>query len=323
MNDKKINQFIIQYKYYEYSHSYFHNNSYKLVDKLHPHFDFEKYYIIQRLYHSDNNVKLFKTFIINNIFLKKTQRNIQTIIFIDIQRIKRALKYFIFICKYKIKKVFNYTNLCYDALKKNAIFLLEDNIKYGFDLFEIKKIVQNSFNYLDIDFPYIINMKNPYTNKPFKLSNLYNIYFYLYQNISLPLMFQCFFKHNFNKDLTSKIFSVNHYVECYKNKYNSVNDSIKVNIIKRMLQVNRYYNLKYLPYKILIKYFKNIGMNYFIYENLYLNEFNQDVIKYYKTLYKKPLIKIYLKNVNYNKKTRIILLDNTTTVVVNRTFNYL
>ena len=323
MNDKKINQFIIQYKYYEYSHSYFHNNSYKLVDKLHPHFDFEKYYIIQRLYHCDNNVKLFKNFIINNIFLNKTQRNIQTTIFIDIQRIKQALKYFIFVCKYKIKKVFNYTNLCYDALKKNAIFLLEDNIKYGFDLFEIKKIVQNSFNYLDIDCPYIINMKNPYTNKPFKLSNLYNIYFYLYQNISLPLMFQCFFKNNFNKDLTSEIFSVNHYIECYKNKYNSVNDTIKVNVIKRMMQVNRYYNLKYLPYEILIKYFKNIGMNYFIYENLYLNEFNHDVIKYYKTLYKKPLIKIYLKNMNYNKKTRITLLDNTTKVIVNRTFNYL
>lgn len=323
MNDKKPNQLIIQYKYYKYSHSYFQNNSYKLVDTTHPHFNFDKYYIIQRLYHSDNNINTFKSFIINSIFLNKKQQSTQTSIFIDIQRIKRSLKYFLFICKYKIKKSFNNTNLCFENLKKNAIYLLEDNVKYGFDLFEMKKIVRNSFNYLDIDYPHIINVKNPYTNKPFNLSNLYNIYFYLHQNISLPLMFKCYFENNFNRELTSNIYMIKHYIDCYKNKYNNVSDGIKVNIIKRMLQVNRYHNLKYLPYEILIKYFKNIGMNYFIYENLYLNEFNDDVIQYYKVLYKKPLIKIYLKNMNYNKRIRIKLLNDTTTVITNRAFHAL
>lgn len=321
MNDKRLNQLIIKYKYYDYCHCYFHNNLYKIVDNYHPYFNIEKYYIIQRLYHSENNIKLFKNYIIDNIFFDEQQNNIQISTFIHIQRIKRTLKRFIFICKYKFAKIFNDTNLCYEKFKKNAVYLIEDNKKYGFDLFEIKKIVQNSFNYLDIDHPYIVNIKNPYTNKPFILSNLYNIYFYLYQQLSLPLMFQCYFKHNFNKDLISDIFIINHFIDCYKNKYNNLGDPSKINIIKRMLEINRYHNLKYLPYETLNKYFKNIGMNYFIYENLYINEFDANVIKYYKTLYKKPLIKIYLKNITYNRKFRIRQLNNTITVITNRCFH--
>lgn len=320
MNDKYTNQLFIKYKYYDYCHYSFRDNSYKLVDIYHPFYKFEKYYIVQRLYHSNNNVKIFKDTIINNVFLKKKQIQTQIKIFIELQKFKRALHKFIFICKFKVKKEFNKRNLCYDELKNNSLFLLEDNIKYGFDLFEIKKIANNSFNYLDIDFPHILHLKNPYTNKPFNVSNLYNIYFYLYKNMSLPLLFHCYFKHNLNKDLTTTIFLNNHYIDCYKNKYNNFTSAIKVNIIRRMLQINKYHNLKYLPYEILVKHFIKIGLNFYIYENLYLNEFSNDVTDYYKLLYRKPLVKIYLKNRNYNKKTIKRDINNKTTVFINKNF---
>ena len=64
-------------------------------------------------------------------------------------------------------------------------------------------------------------------------------------------------------------------------------------------------------------------MNFYIYENLYLNDFNHDIIDYYRILYKKPLIKIYLKNKNYNKKIIKRDINNKTIVYINKNFNYI
>ena len=259
MNDKYTNKIIIKYKYYQYCHDWFYEDKYKELDILHPKFNYDIYHIIQQLYsNTKSNINVYINYIVKNKFLSIKTRKIQEIVYLDIQKIKRTLHFFVKCCKYKMYRKFNLVNLYYEPLKKNAIFLMEDKIKYGFDNFEIKKIVSNSFNYMEMDYPTIINIKNPYTNKSFSLTNIYNIYFYLFHNLSLPLMFHSYFKNNLNKYISSIFYITNHYIECYKNKYNNCNNNFKVFVIKKMFSVNRYFNFKHLPENIIIDYFLRI-----------------------------------------------------------------
>ena len=322
MNDSYTNKLIIKYKFSQYNHYWFHSEKYRELDILHPTFNHDIYYIIQRLYSSTkSNINIYLNFIIKNRFLNNKKKQIQENIYLYIQKIKRNLHHFVYCCKFKLLKKLNVVNLFYEPFKKNAIYLIEDNIKYGFDIFELKKIVNNSFNYLDIDYPKIIKIKNPYTNKPFSCANIYNIYFYLLSNFSIPFMFHNYYVNNLNPEISSLLCLNNHYIECYKNKYNSYSDSVKINIIKRMFQINKYYNFKNLPEKIIINYFQNIGMNYYIYENLLLNGFNLDIIHHYKIKYIRPLTRFYLKNTNYYRRYSYKTLNNQRQYYTNETIN--
>jgi hypothetical protein len=147
MNDKYYNKFIIEYLYPEYVHNYFRKNEYRYVDNSHPMFDKDTYYVVQLLLHADSNIKIIKFHVNNNMFLNKTSRLSMMHVINKIQIIKQSLRTFIKLCKFKIYKRYNDRNLCGDEFTKKKIELIEHKRVYVFDLYELRKIVNNSFTW--------------------------------------------------------------------------------------------------------------------------------------------------------------------------------
>ena len=106
--------------------------------------------------------------------------------------------------KHKYVKVYeNEYDLCYNQLstfnKNQLITLIENNIAYKFRLSDLINIINKSLSHsvYFIGEPQLI--KNPYTNIPFSLHNLFNIYYKIHNsNFKIPVLLSCYFNCNFN-----------------------------------------------------------------------------------------------------------------------------
>ena len=140
--------------------------------------------------------------------------------FYKIQKVYYTLLRFFNKIKYsKIKEFDNKYDLLMNPLNELSenlkLTLIEDNIKYTFRLSDIISIINDNLTNCDNYFsPSIRPIKNPYTNIPFKISNLYNIYFKIKQsNFIMPSLFNNLFIDNFNYSL----FSTNNSIEIIDN----------------------------------------------------------------------------------------------------------
>lgn len=113
---------------------------------------------------------------------------------------------------------------------KTAIDLIEQRCIYTFNVYDLLNIIamslfQQSFMFSNAQFP-----KNPYTNLNFSTHNLYNIYIKcLLQSISIPEVFQRFFKSDFDINAfreTNKIFLLDNAIDCYFAPDSTVTDEI-------------------------------------------------------------------------------------------------
>ena len=91
----------------------------------------------------------------------------------------------------------NFNDL-YNIPTKHKINIIHQHTKYQFYIVDLIRIINASLSY-EIDFfPDPKTIKNPWNNKPFTKSDLYNIYFFIkYSNINMPLLFLRFFQSNF------------------------------------------------------------------------------------------------------------------------------
>jgi hypothetical protein len=82
---------------------------------------------------------------------------------------------------------------------KNAITILQNNQKYLFTLFDLKKIIDTSLSNSPYHFSHPLPIKNPYNNLPFEKSVLYNMYFFMKKSdFVIPTLFHLYFLSNFN-----------------------------------------------------------------------------------------------------------------------------
>jgi hypothetical protein len=80
-----------------------------------------------------------------------------------------------------------------------TISLIENNIIYKFRTSDIINVINKSLCHSPNFFSEPLYIKNPHTNLPFSICNLYNIYFKLQSsNYMMPILFQQYFASNFN-----------------------------------------------------------------------------------------------------------------------------
>ena len=70
-----------------------------------------------------------------------------------------------------------------------------------------------------------------------------------------------------------------------------------------MFRLREYDNLQHLPDDLILKHFKQIGLNYYIYEHLQINDICEGLEEVYKIKFSVPLRLIYNKNKHYNRKS--------------------
>ena len=159
-----------------------------------------------------------------------------------------ALYKFKNICLFKTKKLLDdQMDLNFNPLSEMSsrykIDIIQDKIRQQFSIFDLTRIINTSLSYEYNFFPDPTKIKNPWNNKPFSITNLYNIYFFIKNtaNINMSILFSRFYESNFclkHFELYNQFIIKNYIIEnCHL-----FDESKKVIYIRVMLD---YYNSKY------------------------------------------------------------------------------
>ena len=225
--------------------------------------------------------------------------------FCYLQKIHNAFNKLVRMYLFKKARQFNEHNLLLDDIPNNTpenkfyITLKENNTKYTFRIGELTIIIYNALTYHENYFIDSQKIKNPYTNLPFSICNLYNIYFFLLEKKIVPHeLFQKLYYCNFilirfiiNNQVTIKDYII-------INEANTMDDEETIAHIEDML--NDYLNI------ILCFGFDKTKLLHFqkyIYKYLYtlygLNELKKRTIR--KSL--KAQLRVFkLSNKNFGRK---------------------
>ena len=150
-------------------------------------------------------------------------------LFQKIQKIIWGVRRVLFLWKYKRAKTYNTEDLFMNPIcegQKGTICILENDTKYLFHIRELINSIQTNLSNCSHFFPDVKPCKNPYTNLPFKKSNLYNIYFKCRSSAyHIPPLLEAFFLESFNIQRFSRknMFLIN---EEYLNQYSKTNVNI-------------------------------------------------------------------------------------------------
>ena len=185
---------------------------------------------------------------INNVFINITVKRRLFNDFNKAQHIYHILKKFfnkIITNRYKVYDVSTDLKLnpleSYD--KRYLITIAENKVLYTFSIYDLLSVIQTNLTYtyalfVDPKFP-----KNPYTNLPFSIHNLYNIFYFAKSlDITLPILFHVFYKSNF--DLNELLLNYESIIrdEIIKNFYKNANITKKYNDILDILNKYKKYN---------------------------------------------------------------------------------
>ena len=153
-----------------------------------------KYSILIQLFLQNKNKKRLSIYHLLSYYEDKE-------IYYKLCKIQRLLSKFVTCVKYKRAKVYNELNLYGEKLKPNCIKILENNKIYKFDYFEMIKHIKKKIYYHEYFYVMSNVPTNPYTNCPFLLHNLYNIFFQLFRSDYLiPIGLRVYFNMNFDID---------------------------------------------------------------------------------------------------------------------------
>jgi len=159
-----------------------------------------------------NDIYIYKNILINNI-LNENDINLLKIWYIKSKNIKN--KFLTILRLYKWKKAVTYgieTDLYLNNLdmfpNNQKIIILENNTKYNFRLSDLINCLQVCLNNSTGLFSKPTKLKNPHTNIPFSINNLYNIYFKILDSrFNIPLCINAFFKC----EMSTSIFLYDYY----------------------------------------------------------------------------------------------------------------
>ena len=140
-----------------------------------------------------------------NVNQNDTDKNEHIIqIYSSTQRSLLALYKFKNICLFKTKKYLtepmdlNFNPLS-EVSNRYKIDIIQDKTRQQFSIFDLTRIINTSLSYEYNFFPEPTKIKNPWNNKPFSITNLYNIYFFIKNsNINMSVLFSRFFQSNFS-----------------------------------------------------------------------------------------------------------------------------
>ena len=144
----------------------------------------------------------FLSSIRDNKFYHDTTKQMIYDIFYEVQKKYNALNRLAYRYKYSRSPIAIDTDLSLADIKssnKNTIIILQNNQKYLFTLFDLKKIIDTSLSNSPYHFSHPLPIKNPYNNMPFEKSVLYNMYFFMKKSdFVIPTLFHLYFLSNFN-----------------------------------------------------------------------------------------------------------------------------
>ena len=140
---------------------------------------------------------------------------------------KAAMGFYKFsqLVKFKQSRRYEFeSDLCLEPLStlnpKFIVPIIQRNTLYKFRVHDLIRLIQNGLVYAPDLFSEPQIAKNPHTNLPFSVADLYNIYFHILKaNMKVPILFKLYFLSNF--DMTTLL-----------DKYESVlrDESIKCNL---------------------------------------------------------------------------------------------
>ena len=242
----------------------------------------------------DNNYPIIslKNYLNNNFLLEDTRKELYNLFF-KLQKNYYLLNRFVRKIKIKYLKVFDikfdlYMNPLENYNTKYKIKLVENNTVYEFKISDLLNIINDSITNCCVElFPEVKEIKNPFTNLPFSLSNLYNIYFKIKEsNYIMPPLLTKLFCCNFDYTL----YTINNHSE--------IRDEGILNFYKNASEEELYEKIR-----AMFKLCKLINKNFNIDEEYPRNE----IIKIFK-----PFLKHFLfacNSINLNKvsnETRLL-----------------
>lgn len=240
----------------------------------------------------------------NDIFLSLKEKEEMLFTLFKIKRVYYLLERISF--RYRKYRFYNTFDLFFQDFypSDRVIVLKEDNGYFQFRLYELINIIEQDLlthenNNLRSRIP-----RNPYTNKPFSHSSLYNIFYYMkFSHHNIHKLFYLFYNENFNV------------MKLMNNNYNYLIDLINTKKVDRLSsvqyrnEVNNMLNIipdnireiyldERFPIDIIKKYFNKYLIDYFILkQNTNVNE-----NYYYKNIILiKTLIAINYKNPSFGR----------------------
>ena len=182
--------------------------------------------------------------------------------------IHRRLSKFVTRVKFLRCKHFNDKNLYGDPLKSRHISIIENNKIYKFDYFEMFKLIKEKIYYHEHYFILPMMPSNPYTNLPFAIHNLYNIYLQMLSSLYIvPYSIRLFFSVGFNLDKFIDKYSYNIQLDVITAGFKKLTIHKKYEVMREMC----------------IYYKKRVFLNV-PNEKLYAIFYKQ-VLEFYKSLY--------------------------------------
>ena len=276
-------------------------NSYK-YDKLY----YNAIKLIYNIYFLPYKPTLNNKFNIFNVIILKNNNisDFEKIFFINefckAQKTYSAFRKLATMYKFKYYKKFEIDmDLCFNKfLNLDAsilITLLENNIIYKFRLSDLINITNKSLLHAPNFFAEPYEIRNPYTNLPFSIANLYNIYFKLKTStLNMPILFYLYYLSNFDLEKfknENECFMRDKYIDSFV-KIGSINEQYEY--IMKMFYT--YHNFIYFtldplfPKKTIVKIFKKYLKPYLLREyslNPYIREKKHIHLEYKLSLFSK------------------------------------
>ena len=245
-----------------------------------------------------NKFHILNDIILKNIYLSVDETNFFFEKFSKAQNTYNAFRKLSYIYKYKYSKRFEIDgDLCFNSFsefsQKITISLIEDNVIYKFRISDLLNIINRSLSNSPNFFSEPLEIRNPYTNLPFKLSNLYNIYFKIKEtNYIMPTLLQQYFTSNFD------LIRFKNYNECFirdkciENFMRDASTDDKYYYIMKMFYIHYksiYFKLDpYFPRTTTVNVFKHYLHSFLLEEyslNPYVRETNKIQLDYNLTLF--------------------------------------
>lgn len=317
------NQLYLIYKHSNYLNIN-KNNEFVLLQTTQVEFNFYFYTLVQSLFHTKkSNVYMFCNLFKH--FFNKEQIKMAENLIGKLQKFKFALSIFKHKVMLKYKKPFNETTLFFEPFKKQKIKIYELGCLYQFDILELYNIVESCYNYDEYEIPYILNIKNPYTNIKFSYHNIVYIYFELLKHGKNSLFFNLYFKCSFDKNMLTQLYHEQLYVNCMNKRYIRLSKKYKKSLLYQMInhyQNSRYKYFKNVNYTILHRLFSHYVKYYYIYKKICSNFTEDECISYrnyYENKFHNKLMEVHKKNPNFGKISMIRNFNGKYIKIINQT----
>ena len=140
----------------------------------------------------------------NNPFVTIEKKNELLNFFCLAQKVTFGFYKFLRLLRLKKSKEYEFEcDLCLEPLStlnpKFVVPIIQRNRLYKFRIHDLIRLVQNGLVYAPDLFSEPQAAKNPHTNLPFSVTDLYNIYFHILKaDMKMPIMFKMYFLSNFD-----------------------------------------------------------------------------------------------------------------------------